>query len=256
MTPEEKRLSLEQQLAEYDGKLRRRFGLGIAAAGHCLLLGRHYAESPYIYFSLNPGFPRAGFARNGAPLDPSSSGECNVPFANSAELRRQYVYLHNCQRFFGAHPVLDEWINAQVTSAFLVPWRTRNTSELYLLNRQTEGLLFGYARALVRQIIGHHRARLLIAAGKSSLALLNDLGVPERPVRVDRYFGPGGSYQWSRCEAEVNGSRLTILQIPHFSRANSPSKLRELGVWLTDELARFGEERRTGPVPRTNSTAL
>ncbi len=250
MAPEEKRLSIEQQLAVYDRKLRR-YGPSIAAAGHCLLLGRHYAESPYVYFSLNPGF-----ARDGSPLDPSSSGESNVPFSNSAELRRQYVYLHNCQRFFGSHPVLDEWINAQVTSAFLVPWRTRDTSELYLLNRKTEGRLFGYARALVREIIEHHQARLLIAAGKSSLALLNDLGVPERPVWVDRYLGPGGSYQWSRCEAEVNGSRLTILQIPHFSRANSPAKLRELGVWLTDELERFGDERRVGPVPRTNSSAL
>lgn len=234
MTQTEKRVELEGRLLAYDHELEASHGAQMISAGKCLLLGRHYAESPYVYFSLNPGF-----ARDGSPLEPRSQGESNVPFSSPEELRRQYVYLHNCQRFLTNHPAVAAWMNARVTSAFLVPWRTRNASELYALNRQSRGQLFDSARELVRLIIRHHEARLLIAAGKSSITLLNDLGVPDQAIRVEQFYGPGGSYQWSRSEALVNGGRLTILQIPHFSRANSPAKLVALGQWLRNELRSF-----------------
>ena len=211
----------------------------MVSAGKCLLLGRYYAESPAVYFSLNPGF-----ARDGSPLDPGSQGEFNVPFSNPDDLRRQYVYLHNCQRFMGNHPEVAAWMNARVTSAFLVPWRTRNASELYALNRQSRGQVFDSARELVRLIIRHHKARVIIAAGKSAITLLNDLGVPDQAIRVEQFHGSGGSYQWSRSEASVEGARLTVLQIPHFSRANSPAKLEALGAWLRTQVRSFDESQR------------
>ena len=217
--------------------LAERHGQRMVGGGKCLLLGRYYAESPFVYFSLNPGF-----ARDGSPLDPCSQGDFNVPFSNPEELRRQYVYLHNCQRFLMHHPDVGAWMSARVTSAFLVPWRTRNASELYALNRQSGGQLFAYARQLVRLIVHHHEARLLIAAGKSSIALLNDLGVPDETIHVEQFHGPGGSYQWSRSQAVIRGNKLAILQIPHFSRANSPAKLRGLGQWLRDELRSFDRD--------------
>ncbi len=231
MTPGEKRLALEHRLRAFNSDLIQRYGKDAAAGDPCLLLGRHYAESPYLYFSLNPGF-----ARDGSPLDPSSSADLNVPFRNGDELRRQYVYLHNCQRFFEENPPLNAWINNGITSAFLVPWRTPDTSSLYRLNRKTEGRVFAHAGVLVTQIIRDHEARLLIAAGKSSLTLLNDIGVLDTAVLVDRYLGPGGSYQWSRCETKVGGYPLTILQIPHFSRANSAAKMRDFGYWLAQQI--------------------
>ncbi len=239
-TSSDKRRELEESLAACDRDLRRRYGQELVAAGHCLVLGRHYAESPYVYFSLNPGF-----ARDGSPQDPSSwgnssSGDSNVPFVNPELLRRQYVYLHNCERFLGCHAALSQWMNNKVTSAFLAPWRTRNTIDLYKLNRRTEGRLFAHAGQLVTQIVRHHQAKLLIMAGKSSLTLLNDLGLMEAPISGKVFFGPGGSYQWSRSETAVGGCAVTILQIPHFSRANSMTKLRELGCWLGEQLSDFG----------------
>jgi|GEM_PF-3652268 len=230
-TPIEKRADLQARLLAYHQELADRHGDRITSAGYCLLMGRHYAESPYVYFSLNPGF-----ARDGSTFDLQSHGESNIPFLNPDALRRRYVYLHNCQRFLTNHPPVADWMNARVTSAFLVPWRTRNASDLYTLNRKTHGQLFAAARELVRLIIRHHRARLLVMAGKSSITLLNDLGVPDRPIQVDHYHGPGGAYQWSRSEATINGQSLTILQIPHFSRANSPAKLLNLAEWLQREL--------------------
>ena len=230
-----KRASLEKQLSHFNRSLIRHYGRPIEEAGHCLLLGRHYAESPYIYFSLNPGF-----ARDGSPLDPSSIDGSNVPFSNPPHLCRKYIYLHNSQRFFQAHAALGAWINAKVTSAFLVPWRTRNVGALYTLNRLTDGRVFHFARRLVELILLHHEARLLITAGKSSLTLLTDLGVFAAPPQIDRFLGPGGSYQWSRSTVVWRGSNLTILQIPHFSRANSPDKMKTLAEWLTAELDPFG----------------
>ena len=236
----DKRTELEESLASCDRDLRQRFGQELFAAGYCLVLGRHYAESPYVYFSLNPGF-----ARDGSPQDPSSrgnasSGESNVPFVNPEALRKQYVYLHNCERFLGCHAALSRWMNDKVTSAFLAPWRTRNASDLYKLNHRTDGRLFGHAGQLATQIVRHHQARVLILAGKSSLTLLHDLGLVEAPIGRHIFSGPGGSYQWSRSETAVGGRAVTILQIPHFSRANSVAKMRELGCWLGEQLSEFG----------------
>ena len=219
----------------FDLRLKREFGAGHFNAGYCLLLGRYYAASDCVYFSLNPGFPR-----NGSLMNPESFGNYNVPFQNPEALRKQYVYLHNCQRFFSAYPELNEWINNGITSAFLAPWRTSNISELRRLNLLTRGQLFFYAGQVVKQIIHDHKARLLITAGKSALELLGNLGVIERKVEESAPLGPGKSYQWSKCKIIIEGGEVSVLQIPHFSRANSPVKMRDLGSWLMEELKPFG----------------
>ena len=228
---EEKRQNIKEQVKKFDAELKREFGAEHFRAGYCLLLGRYYAESDCIYFSLNPGFPR-----NGILLNPESSGDYNVPFCNSEALRKQYVYLHNCERFFSSYPSLNRWINAGITSAFLVPWRTRDTGELRRLNQFTQSRLFCYAGWLVKQIIRDHGARLLVTAGKSALDLLQDLGVVETISEQSAAWGPGKSYQWSTCKLLIEGRQVSVLQIPHFSRANSPAKMRDLALWLTEEL--------------------
>lgn len=232
---ERKRQAVCELARTFDADLKRRFGAEHFSAGYCLLLGRYYAESNYVYFSLNPGWPR-----NGLLVDPTSPEGYNVPFRNPEALRKQYVYLHNCQRFFSAHPSLDGWIDNGVTSAFLVPWRTSNMSELRRLNQVTGGQLFSCAGRLVKQIIRDHEAKLLITAGKSALDLLGSLGVMEEKLEESAALGPGKSYQWSKCKLAIGGSEVTVLRIPHFSRANSPTRMGGLGAWLMEELAPFG----------------
>src|SRR5436309_3211602 len=100
-----KRQNIQELTRKFDSELKREFGMEHFSAGYCLLLGRYYAESPCVYFSLNPGFPR-----NGRLLNPESSGFYNVPFRNPETLKKQYVYLRNCERFFSAYPHLNEWI--------------------------------------------------------------------------------------------------------------------------------------------------
>jgi hypothetical protein len=233
-----KRRDIEEQARRFDAELKREFGVEHFRAGYCLLLGCYYAQSDYVYFSLNPGFPR-----NGSLLNPESSAGYNVPFRNPEALRKQYVYLHNCQRFFSSYPQLNRWINNGITSAFLVPWRTSDTSELRRLNQLTHGRLFFHAGQLVKQIIRDHQAKLLVTAGKSALGLLEDLGVVEKTWEQSVSWGSGKSYQWSRCKLLIEGREISVLQIPHFSRANSPAKMRDLAGWLMEELKSFGSGR-------------
>jgi hypothetical protein len=226
-----KRQSIQEQAERFDAELKREFGAEHFRAGYCLLLGRYYAQSHCVYFSLNPGFPR-----NSTLLNPESSGEYYVPFRNPEALRKQYVYLHNCERFFVSYPLLNKWINNKITSAFLVPWRTPDTSELRRLNQLTQGRLFSYAGQLVKQIIRDHQTKVLITAGKSALHLLENLGVVEKVLEQSGPWGPGKSYQWSKGKLLINGRKIDFLQIPHFSRANSPVKMRDLAQWLSEEL--------------------
>lgn len=235
---EAKLLHIRESVKKFDAKLKKQFGAENFSAGYCLLLGRYYAQSHCVYFSLNPGFPRSGFL-----IDPGSSGsDYNVPFNNPEALRKQYVYLHNCQRFFSTYPQLNHWINHRVTSAFLVPWRTANMSDLHRLNQMTEGRVFSYAGRLVTQIIRDHKAKLLITAGRSALDLLKDLGVMEEALKQSGPLGPGKSYQWSSYKVSIGGVVVDLLQIPHFSRANSPAKMHDLALWLTEQLKPFGCE--------------
>lgn len=233
-----KRQAIQEQVRKFDAELKRRFGAEHFRAGYCLLLGCHYAESDCVYFSLNPGFPR-----NGVLVNPESSEGYNVPFRNPEALRKQYVYLHNCERFFSSYSLLDRWINHAITSAFLVPWRTSDTSELRRLNQLTQGQLFFYAGQLVTQIIRDHGAKLLITAGKSALDLLEKLGVVESVFEQSGPWGPGKSYQWSKCKLLIGGRVLNVLQVPHFSRANSPAKMHDLAQWLAEELKLLEESR-------------
>lgn len=235
--------SIHALVRKFDGELKEEFGAELFRSGYCLLLGQHYAQSSYIYFSLNPGFPR-----NKSIIDLASPKGYNIPFQNPEALKKQYVYLHNCQKFFSTYPLLNDWINRDVTSAFLVPWRTANMADLYHLNQITRGQLFYCAGQLTRQIIRDHEAKLLITAGKSALDLLNALGVVERVFDMSDPAGPGGSYQWSKGKFVIDRTEMTVLQIPHFSRANSPAKMRELGMWLIDQLEPFGCAGRTTPV--------
>lgn len=215
----------------YDCRLRGEFGAEPFAAGHCLLLGRHYGRSQTVYFSLNPGVPRSR-----GTVSPASTGRWNVPFENSPELQREYVYLLNCQRFFEAYPALCHWVRNGVTSAFLVPWRTRTLAELEVLNRMSSGRVYAYAGALVRQIVRDHQAKRLIVVGKAALGLLASLKVVRQMERLTGDLGPGGSYQWSKWQAVFAGGTVTILQIPHFSRANSREKMRAFADWLAGEV--------------------
>ena len=188
MTDDCRRYAILQLLARYDAALRSEFNDELKKLGPCLLLGRHYGESPVVYFSLNPSY-----SRTATPFHLSSTLPWNIPFLNPPELLRQYVYLHNCQKFFASDRSLYQWINGAVTSAFLVPWPTRNMAELERLNRAAKGRVFEHARELARTLVEDHRAELLLVAGKAALQLMKSMRLLDSPVEQSAVQGPGGS---------------------------------------------------------------
>jgi DnaK suppressor protein len=231
MNDEAARRSVEEKLRRCHSRLRRMVGGDSLSAGTCLLLGRYYGRSRTVYFSLNPGVPRSGQL-----VSPASTGEWNVPFHNPPALLREYVYLLNCQRFFETYPELGGWIRNGITSAFLIPWRTRTLAEVEALDQATGGQLLHYSGVIARQVVQDHGAERLVVAGKAAVVLLGRLNVLQSLERTTPVLGPGGSYQWSKWRGRFEGRWVTVLQIPHFSRANSREKMRLFAEWLSEEV--------------------
>jgi len=207
--------------------------------GGCLFLGKFYAESDLIYFGLNPGL-------TGEAVDPFDvqlrADGYNPPFLNSEEGNRTFSYWRNWDKFLSNHPDLRTWFNERVTSTFMVPWRTANVRELERLNTATGGKVFRYSGQLLRKMIEHHQARLIMVGGKRCLHLLNQLmDGPWDPKEVETPCeGPGRIYQW-RCRRLLLGkSAIKILQVPHFARANDLRKLSIFADWLKRKLKEFG----------------
>ena len=95
-------------------------------------------------------------------------------------------------------------------------------------------------------MVEHHQAKLLVLGGKNALPLLNYMAKEVDPnshfPMPECYQGPGGTYQWSRTCLTLNGRDICVLQLPHFSRANSLRLLEPFEVWLREQLREFGCE--------------
>lgn len=244
MTSKEKLNEIQEMARWFHDALCRDFEPEMFTEGGSLLLGKYYSESTYLYFGLNPGYagePPLGF-------DVELRAEYNPPFHNSDGDNRLFPYWRTWERFLSRHADLFHWFNDRVTSAFLVPWRTRKSSDLGELNAVTSGRLFAYAGELVNKMIEHHEATLLIVAGKCGLQLLNRI-LGNRWVlnELDNpREGPGGLYQWRRRLLPPE-NKTVVLQIPHFSRARSHAKLDAMAVWLREQLGPFGLISRAAP---------
>jgi hypothetical protein len=122
----------------------------------------------------------------------------------------------------------------------LVPWRTPDGTKLDDLNKGTDGKVYEYSKQLVMKMFEHHHARLVMVAGKVTMERLNEfLGVPWGAANLSNALqGPGRTYQWRRMAFEG----MTVIQVPHFSRAVSLHRLEEFARWLRRELQPFGLE--------------
>jgi hypothetical protein len=52
--------------------------------------------------------------------------------------------------------------------------------------------------------------------------------------------GSGGTYQWSANKGSFNDQDIVIVQLPHFSRANSSTQLSECARWLEGVVTLMG----------------
>jgi hypothetical protein len=205
--------------------------------GGCLLLGHSYARSRFIYCGLNPGrYP--DIVEHDFLVEPASEAPYNLPFVCDVKdpAFARLPYWRNAHNFFNAngHQDLRDWFQAGVTSTFLSPWRTGGLSDINKLPGDVRKRLHEYSRDLLEKMIEHHDAKVLITAGVSSIDFLSRLtGKVNEPEQRE---GSGKTYQWSECSFSFVGRKIMVLQIPHFSRANSKDKMEPFARWLRDRL--------------------
>ncbi len=225
--------------------------------GGCLLLGSIYARSNIIYCGLNPGDWKKASSLAPAEHEFStkfgSESGFNIPFSCDTEDQdyKNQRYWKNGHNFFqlAENHDLREWFKAGVTSTFLVPWRTPKLSDIHELPQEHREQLERYSAELLQKMIEHHHAKLLIVTGVCAIPLLRKLAQKMQPAgEVDSpqlREGPGRIYQWSRSSLTFPDRSITVLQIPHFSRANSLNRMADLAPWLRKNLSPFDFPLRT-----------
>lgn len=231
------RLSLIQRLAlERDGQVREALQadghMDLLNLGGALFLGRYYGASAKIYFGLNPGTFGVDPARERV-FEIRLRQDDNGPFDFEGPI--EFPYWRNMRKFLNDYPNLKSWFNDRVTHAFLVPWRTRDANVLNGLNPRSREVIHRSSAELAAKIIEDHKARIVIVAGKKTLYLLNEflnLGLSYQDMARNTE-GAGGVYQW---KSHMTGRGFTVLQIPHFSRANSRHRMEPLASWLNRKL--------------------
>ena len=202
-------------------QLRSQFP-GFFNAGGCLLLGRQYAHpaSRVLVLGINPG--------------PSDSVTLDVR-------RQEYDYLlsgpdkprhqnwTNARKFFNASPRLLDAVRL-ATFAFCCPYRTQSWSAM---PRPVKTALADSSRDLLGAIIQDCSPTLLIVTGVDGFRLFAE--IMGNALQVQNVIGSGGDgrlHQWSAYRAQAFQRMLTIVQVPHFSRAGEVVKLQQCANWL------------------------
>lgn len=245
-SPTDKAEEIERQAHAFDAKIRHSWPNEPDLPpyrGGVLVLGKYYAQSRRIYFGLNPGGDGNRFE-----VAPNLQKNLNPPFDFPAEQDGDYHYWDNWKAFLRRHDDLRAWFNNRVTSAVLIPWRTKSSGEAEKLNPRLGFELFKTSGALVQKLLEHHDPELLLVGGKKGLDWLsgpNFLGIGRWKAYVVDEHKMGIHHQWRKVmwSGAVNDRsyKFTIIQVPHFSYANSHERLLpRLAAWLRVHLSPFG----------------
>ena len=219
-------------------QLIREFGPEAVAAGGNLFLGKYYVASDRIFLSLNPGTYRTGHIN---PFVVKLRGD-NAPWGHPSS---KFAFWLNCTFFFGCSSGLANWIE-EATSTFAIPWRSRSLSNLRS-HPKLEERIRTYSRELLRKMVEHHQAKILIVSGVATVKIVADfLGFPLNSQTIEcRFDGAGyrpyGIYQWMRVNPSKSGIKgligeTIIYQVPHFSRAVNKQALRQCASWLWENI--------------------
>jgi len=208
--------------------------------GGNLFAGKYYAESSKLFISLNPG-PVEG--NDKFDIDFSE----NNWYWDNPE-REKYGFWRNSNDFFQSVPAFNTWmIMGQVTSTFLIPWRTDISNNLPKYP-ELEKLVWQYSGRIVRLFFDLARPQLIIVSGIQTLDWLCGkdylhcdyspmVPKPYNPVPEETRKGKAG--QNHQCSIGFfyhnDRGRIYTLQVPHFTRANN-GNYRKLGAsWVWEQ---------------------
>jgi hypothetical protein len=196
--------------------------------GGCLLLGKHYAASNVLYLGINPGL--SPFTHLDVELQ-------QYNFLLEGPNDAKHSYFNNARKFFAASATLRAFFE-RATFGFCCPYRTENWTALPEHERD---ILIALSKSILRKMIADCRPALIVAAGRAGFDTVCEMLKPEWYLtKVLSCGGTGGTYQWSANRGSFNDQEIVIVQLPHFSRANSPSQLAECATWLTGVVASIG----------------
>jgi hypothetical protein len=189
--------------------------------GACVFLGKHYArpDARVLFLGINPGASPNRF------IDTSL---CDHNVLIEGPNPAGHAYWTNARKFFNADPIVREVFDA-ATFAFCCPYRTTTWSGL--AERQRE-VLTGVSRPVLRQVVTDCQPTLIVVAGVAGRdALVRTL--PELALERREPGGESsGTYQWMSHRGRFAGRALVLVQVPHFSRANSSLRLMGCAAWM------------------------
>ena len=97
------------------------------------------------------------------------------------------------------------------------------------------------SRRVLKRVLDDCRPALVAIQGRSGFDTFCE--VADNRVRVGTLISQGGSagtYQWAAYHAQLQDRDVVIVQLPHFSRANSAARLNECSLWLSAVLRSAG----------------
>lgn len=241
-------IALTELGLELDEDLRARFAREQVPPGACLFLGKHYAHSKTILFTLNPT-PHA----SDLPRAPIETSLFRAGLHWDGALKARYRNWSGGRHLFKAMVTAAPWFEpelAQATDALIVPWPSRDWASM--LRSSAWPQIRDYSQRLFSQILRDHRPNLVFTSGKYSRDLFwTFLGV-RRPKPVDVWRSPtrrNWDAEWFHLEDvevdEITMPSLSVCRLPHFSRFNR-KQFAAIGAWVADRLPQSGKERNDG----------
>ena len=221
-------LGFRKVASELEASLRGQYGSGIDPGGRAFL-GRHYAHSRRILFTLNPRpNPNRQFSAQLLENNRHWEGEAKAPYRNWTFARH----------LFSNMAASAEWVTPAIThmtDQFIVPWPSKDWRSME--KSPAWPTIREYSAELCRLSLRHHQPDLVFISGKTSFRLFFQFIGVSPPKVTDRRAPANKS--WT-CEWFQLVKRRTLR---HFDFA---AKRRASSAFLTRQLQGVQGHRRMG----------
>ena len=217
-------LSLRQQAQAFDEDLRGRFTNEIGPGG-AVFIGKHYAHSKHLLFTLNPRpTPSDRTFKFLRPTNHHWNSGAKTQYRNLTF--GSYLFKKMVEAAPQFQPSLD-----LMTDQFIVPWRSLDWAAM---RRSPAWPAIRKASAeLCRLSVQHHRPELVFTSGKITRNLLFEFMGVARPKPVDVRRSHNKSWDCEWFPLEVPAGPLNVVRLPHFSRAGY-EEFAAIAEWVVE----------------------
>lgn len=201
----------------------------IRKMGGTLFLGKYYArpDGKILMLGINPGIIPGRLILN------TKLQSDNLLLQNPL-LETEIKYWKNARILFNTTESLKSKLD-KATFSFCCPYRTEEWKgpEIPILLR--------YSSPILNQMIIDCEPEYIILSGVKSLELIQSSYLLKPSLKVisgSQAFYYDSIYQWQRVDTRWNNLEISLLQIPHFSRAHGVQRLKQCGLWLEQQIKR------------------